>query len=82
MAELEYKVKKEFVLLYSDSEFLNNFHDRIIQSITDNQYKIKYKNNKAYVHVTPEDEPLEIPSLPQLGDLDIENIVKSKYMIS
>lgn len=82
MANLEYKVKKEFILLYTDRKFLHNFHQRFIQNISDNQFEIKYENNKSYVYLPSEEKYLEIPSVPQLGDLDIENIIKSKYMIS
>jgi len=81
-AELEHRVKKEFILLYLDSQFLNNYHNRFIQNIVDNQYKIITENRKSYVILNPEEPNLEIPSIPKLGDLDIENIIKSKYMIS
>jgi len=78
MGELDFMVKKEFILIYSNSNFLNNFHKRFIQSITDNQYKIKDKN---YIELEP-NELIEIPLMPKLGELDIENIINSKYMIS
>jgi len=81
-AELEHRVKKEFILLYLDSKFLNNYHNRFIQNIVDNQYEIITDNRKSYVILNPEEPNLEIPSIPKLGDLDIENIIKSKYMIS
>jgi DNA-directed RNA polymerase len=48
----------------------------------DNQYEIITDNRKSYVILNPEEPNLEIPSIPKLGDLDIENIIKSKYMIS
>jgi DNA-directed RNA polymerase len=82
MGELEHRVKKEFILLYSDSKFLNNYHNRFIQNIVDNNYEIISENGKFYVLLNPENKNLEIPSIPKLGDLDIENIIKSKYMIS
>lgn len=81
MGELDLMVKKEFILLYSDNKFLNDFQNRFIQSITDNQFKIKYINDKGYVILSPT-ELIEIPTIPMLGQLDIENIINSKYMIS
>lgn len=81
MGELDWKVRKEFVLLYTDSKFLNDFHQRFIQSITDNQFVIKTENNKFYI-ILENNEKIEIPSIPKLGELDIKNIMNSKYMIS
>jgi len=45
MGTLEYNVKKEFVLLYTDHKLLIIFHKRIIQSIKDNNFTI-VKNKK------------------------------------
>lgn len=36
---------------------------------------------KSYIDLTPT-ELIEITSIPKLGQLDIENIINSKYMIS
>lgn len=81
MGSLEYRVKKEFVLLYSDNKFLNDYHTRFRQNLEDNQFVIKETNDKSYV-LLENDKFLEIPTLPQLGELDLEKIIKSKYMIS
>ena len=45
MEDLEKIVKLEFIKLYliEDKTFLERFHDRIIQTIKDNQLKIEYK---------------------------------------
>lgn len=51
MGELEYKIKKEFVLLYSDNIFLKNFHDIFIQNIKDNNFDIKIERKKSYVYL-------------------------------
>lgn len=40
MAKLDLRVRKEFVLLYTDNSFLTNFHERFIQNIKDNQFEI------------------------------------------
>jgi DNA-directed RNA polymerase len=80
MGSLEYKVKKEFILLYSDNQFLHDYHNRFLQNLKDNQFEIQIVDKKHFVLL--EDQLLEIPSLPQLGKLDLENIKNSKYMIS
>ena len=82
MGDLEHRVKKEFILLYSDNKFLNDFHNRFLQNLKDNHFEIKFdeQSNKSYVLI--EDELFELPDMPQQGELDLEKIIKSKYMIS
>jgi len=84
MGQLEYNVKKEFVLLYSQENFLEKFHNRIIQSILDNNKEIITKDNKKFVLNFKNNEiiELEIPEIPKLSELDINKIINSKYMIS
>ena len=82
MGTLEYRVKKEFILLYSESKFLSLYHERFLQNLKDNHFEIKFdeQSNKSYVLL--EEELFEIPEQPQQGELDLEKIIKSKYMIS
>jgi DNA-dependent RNA polymerase len=83
MGELEFKIKKEFILLYTNENFINTFHNRIIQSITDNNINILTINNKNYVEIENEDCTLvEIPNVPKLGELDLNNIIHAKYMVT
>nr|QWO71393.1 RNA polymerase [Termitomyces bulborhizus] len=81
MGTLEHRVKKEFILLYSKSAFLTNFHNRFIQSLTDNHFEIINENEKSYIILSPSSR-IEIPSEPRMGELDVENIINSKYIIS
>ena len=81
MSELDFMVRKEFIIIYSKGEFIKNFHNRFLQSISDNQYKFDDKNNPTCVILDSRNR-LPLPALPVLGDLDIENIKNSKYMIS
>jgi DNA-directed RNA polymerase len=81
MGNLDFMVRKEFILIYSNGEFIKNFHNRFIQSITDNQYELDDENNPTCIILDPINR-LPIPSVPVLGSLDIENIINSKYMIS
>jgi len=82
LEELSFLVKREFVLLYTQSHFLENFHDRIIQAIKDNQYII-YEDKENDVQFVRINRKINvIPSVPKLGNLDLQNILDSKYMIS
>nr|YP_010130187.1 DNA-dependent RNA polymerase [Clavaria fumosa]QPZ51089.1 DNA-dependent RNA polymerase [Clavaria fumosa] len=82
MEILEYKVKKEFILLYTKDKFINTFHKRLIQAIKDNQFKIiEIKDNKFVENNDKNNSLLKIPSIPKLGKLDLEKIIKSKYLI-
>jgi DNA-directed RNA polymerase len=88
MFELDQRVKSEFILLYSKSEFLNNFHNRFMESIKDNRLSVvnipfDVNSDKSYVILENDTDKikLEIPSLLLVGDLILEDIKNSKYMI-
>ena len=68
MGELDFMVRKEFILIYSNREFIKNFHNRFIQSITDNQYKLDDDKNPTCIILDPINR-LIIPSVPVLGNL-------------
>jgi len=81
MAALQYEVKKEFILLYTDQDFLETFHNRIIQSILDNNLLIiTMEGLPRFVSFMA--EQIEIPQLPKIGKLDLEDVKHSTYMIS
>jgi len=81
MGELEHMVKKEFILLYTKDKFIQKFHDRIIDSILDNNYIIENENNISYVIDNNRKKHI-IPIPPKLGTLDLQKIIESKYMIT
>jgi hypothetical protein len=80
MDELVYRVKKEFILLYSQDNFLLKFHDRIIQSILDNNFEIIEQDQRQYILLN--EELIKLPLVPKLGELDLKKIIDSKYMIT
>jgi DNA-directed RNA polymerase, mitochondrial len=84
MNQLEFKVKKEFILLYTKQKFLKTFHKRIIQSLKDNNINIIKEKNNSYVQFFIDDEEniILIPKIPKLGKLDLNNIINSRYMIN
>jgi DNA-directed RNA polymerase len=88
MEYLAHEVKKEFILLYSNPNFLEMFHNRLIQSIKDNNFIIE-KDTSSRVNTLGEsgnivilgNKKLKIPIYPKIGKLEINNIINSKYMI-
>jgi DNA-directed RNA polymerase len=88
MEYLAHEVKKEFIILYSDANFLQTFHNRLIQSIKDNNFIIE-KDTSSRVNTLGEsgnivilgNKKLKIPTYPKIGKLEINNIINSKYMI-
>ena len=79
--ELRNKVTSEFVNLYSQPDFLLQFHNRMLQAISDNQIKIctDDKNNNYIIF---NNKKIFIPSLPIKGQLNIQEIIKSQYLIT
>lgn len=82
MDELAFKVRKEFILLYSQNNFLATYHNRLIQSIKDNNYKVIFNEEEKSNYVINNYRAIKIPNVPKLGELDLKKIIDSKYMIS
>ena len=83
MNKLEEIVKLEFVALYASESFLTKFHKRNLQSIEDYGFKIERDEllGQDYV-IYKTRSKLYIPNIPKFGDLNLNNILKSKYIIS
>lgn len=82
MDELAFMVKKEFIILYSQKNFLETYHNRLMQSIKDNKYDVIFSKENNCNYVLLENNWIKIPNTPNLGDLDLKKIIDSKYMIS
>ena len=81
MVELEYLVKTEFMLLYTQDQFLERFHQIIIETIKDNQYNLIEDDNNNYIIY--HNKKLIIPkATPKLGKLELQKITESKHMIT
>lgn len=81
VAKLIDLVKKEFILLYTQSNFLNLYHDRFIQSLKDNNYTVE-KDENGLEYFKPLRRIIYLPKKPILGNLDIEKIINSKHFIT
>jgi len=81
MEKLQLEVKKEFILLYTQHAFLETFHNRVIQTIRDNNIEVIEIDGLAK-YVLFFNETIEIPQLPISGKLDLEDVKHSTYMIS
>lgn len=82
LESLAHLVKIEFIKLYTQEIFLKKFHDRNLQSISDNNIKI-HKDELTDVHyVLLKRTRLNLPEIPKLGNLDLNKIIHSKYMIT
>jgi hypothetical protein len=111
MEELDRRVKREFILLYSNQTFLKKFHETFLNTLILNNFRIidvePYDSNrfvdsldKKMGMFLPKGESFKIveieqqlktktkilrykiPSIPQTTGLDLDGILKSKYMIT
>lgn len=96
MCYLSNVVKNEFISLYSRKNYLENFHERVLQSLKDHHYNILNENqiklkldNKVlsyqyveFLNKNKQYKYLPIPILPKIGNLDLKSIIFSEYFIS
>jgi len=68
MDELAFMVKKEFVLLYSQDNFLETYHNRLIQSIKDNNFEVVFSIEDKCNYIFNNDDLIKIPNVPKLGE--------------
>lgn len=82
MQKLETNVKLEFISLYSQQNYLKSFHKNVINNFRTNNFKVKYANKHYYVFSEFKNEWIQLPNIPKLGNLDLNQIKESKYMIT
>jgi len=75
MDELAFMVKKEFVLLYSQDNFLETYHNRLIQSIKDNNFEVVFSIEDKCNYIFNNDELMKIPNVPKLGEWYLKRIL-------
>ena len=74
-------VKKEFILLYTNSNFLELYHQRFIQALIDNNF-IVLKDDDGKLYVKPLRKKIYLPELPKMGTLELEKINNSIYFMT
>ena len=79
--KLRHLVKCEFVGLYLDSNYLELYHQRFIQSLNDNHFQVLV-DDEGRSYIKPNRKKYYIPELPKLGNLDLSKILDSQYFIS
>ena len=81
VGDLKKLVILEFIKLYTDTDFLNLFHERLLQSFTDNQVEVHTdENGKKYLK--PNRIKIYLPEIPPKGELDLLKIKESQYIIN
>ena len=75
-------VKIEFIKLYSQENFLEIFYKRNKQNLIDNKINIHIDENKKFEYILIKRTKHYLPVIPKLGKLDLNNIIKSKYIIN
>jgi DNA-directed RNA polymerase len=95
MENLSKLVRSEFVLLYTQHNFLEKYNENVINSIKDNNYEIIEKDSKKYVsyypikirkngseYISKKVKMTLIPSVPKMGDLELKKIINAIYLIN
>lgn len=76
-------VKDEFIKLYINEDFIKRFHEKNIQSIRDFGFTIKHDNTRDQDFVIDNAGSVYyIPSIPDMGTLNLNRIKESKYIIT
>lgn len=77
-------VRTEFVKLYSNGCFLESLYNKFIKDVKNHGYEILEDKEGKYVEVTSgkKIKRVAIPALPERGNLDINLVKHSKYMIN
>lgn len=80
---LQMCVKRGFVSLYVHEEFIRKFHTNCISTMCERDpARIKVDPSAGTVYDLETSKSHMIPEMPQMGDLDIEQIIKSRYMVN
>jgi len=75
-------VKIEFIKTYLTESFLDKFHLRNLQCISDNGYTIENDEILKVDYIKIKRTKIYIPNKPLLGNLDLNQILDSKYIIT
>ena len=84
MSDLSELVKKEFVKIYSNYNFLEVLRNNLLNDLKKHRIDIIIKKGEEYIKVLRNNKYnyKKIPQLPQKGNFKIEDVLQSVYMIS
>jgi DNA-directed RNA polymerase len=82
LQNLSHLVKIEFINLYTQEKFLEKFHFINKQVIENNELKIQYDKIIDQEYVLIKRTKHYLPNIPKLGDLDLNQIIYSKHLIT
>lgn len=81
--QLLLSVKRGFVSLYVHEEFIQRFHTNCISTLGERDpARITVDRCSGKVYDMSTGKTHSIPNLPPMGDLDIEQIINSRYMVN
>lgn len=79
-------VKKSFVAIYSNYDFLKELNNNFLNDLHKHRIKIIKKNDIDYVRIYKNNSTKSVlrkmPELPVKGQLNIKDVLDSKYLIS
>jgi DNA-directed RNA polymerase len=82
MEKLNLLVKVKFIELYSQSNFLEKFHKLNKKIIQENGLNILYDEQLDQEYILIKRTKNYLPNIPKIGNLDLNDIINSKYMIT
>nr|QWO71402.1 RNA polymerase [Asterophora parasitica] len=74
-------VKSEFIKLYTQTQFLEEFYKTNIDLIKKLGFTVNKENDKNYILIN-ENKKLFLPEIPKTGDLNFSDIQFSEHMIT
>ena len=72
----------EFIKIYLTENFIDIFHKKNLDNIYEHGYIIEKEENTEINYVKIKKTKLYIPNKPQIGNFDLNEIQKSKYIIT
>jgi DNA-directed RNA polymerase len=78
------EVRREFIKIYSEGNFLEDIRNKVISELCYHSIEVRIENGEMYVPLKKSENRIEkiyIPNPPKLGSMKVNDIIKAKYMI-
>lgn len=82
MEKLSDIVKMEFFKIYITDKFMEKFHNKNLEILSDLGYEIITNNDDGKLYILKNNIRMYIPTRPELGDFDLNKVLNSKYFIT